>query len=62
MPKRMLKGRLFSRRRKGRLRTRCVDIVVTDLVVMGVRDWRGIVEDRVGWRRIMKEANAYQGL
>jgi hypothetical protein len=56
MHKRMLKGRSFPRRRKGRLRTRRLDNVV-----MGVRDWRGIVEDRVGWTRVVKEANVYQG-
>ena len=52
MPKRMLKGRLFSRRRKGRPRTRWLDSVVMDLMVMVVR----------GWRRLVKEAKAHQGL
>jgi hypothetical protein len=46
IPKRMLKGRLFSRRMKGRPRTRWLDGVVTDLVVMGLRGWRQRVEDR----------------
>jgi hypothetical protein len=31
MPKRMLKGRLFCRRRKGRSRRRWLDSVVTDI-------------------------------
>jgi hypothetical protein len=62
MPKRMLKGSLFCRRRKGRPLTRWLDSVVTDLVVMGVRGWRGRVEDRVGWRRVVKEAKVHQGL
>jgi hypothetical protein len=35
MPKRMLKGRLFSRRRKERPHTRCLDNVMVDCVVMG---------------------------
>jgi hypothetical protein len=60
MPKRMLKGRLFSRR-KGRPHTRWPDNVVTDFVVMGVIRWRQCVEDRVGWRRVVKEAKAHQG-
>ena len=62
MPKRMLKGILLSRRRKERPRTRWLDKVVTDLVVMGVIGWRGRGEDRVGGRRVVKEAKAHQGL
>jgi hypothetical protein len=44
MPKRMLKGRLFSRRSKGRPRARWLDNVVTDLVVMGLE------AGEEGWR------------
>jgi hypothetical protein len=40
MPKIMFQGRLFSRRRKGRPRTRWLHNVV-----MGVRGWRGRVGD-----------------
>jgi hypothetical protein len=62
MSKRMLKGKLFSRRRKRQPRTRWLDNVVMDRVVMGVRGWRGRVKDRVGWRRVVREAKAHQGL
>jgi hypothetical protein len=62
MPKRMLKGTLFSRRRKGRPRTRWLDNVVMVLVVTGGRGWRGRAADRVGWTRVVKEAKAHQGL
>jgi hypothetical protein len=61
MPKRMLKGRLLSRRRKGRQRTRWLDGVATDPVVR-VTGWRGTVEDREAWRGVVKEAKAHQGL
>jgi hypothetical protein len=33
-----------------------------DLVMMGVRGWTGRAEDRGGWRRIVKEVKAHQGL
>jgi hypothetical protein len=29
---------------------------------MGVRGWRGRVEERVGWRRVVKEAKTHEGL
>jgi hypothetical protein len=57
MPKRMLKGRLFSRRRKGRPGIRWLDNVV-----LRIRGWKGRIEDRAGWRRVVKEAKADEGL
>jgi hypothetical protein len=62
MPKRMLKGRLFSGRRKGRPRKRWLDNVVLNLVVMGVTGWRRTAEDRVGWKEVVEEAKAHQEL
>ena len=54
MPKRMWKGRLFCRRRKGRPRKRWLDNVV-----MEVRGWRERVEDRAGWSRVVQEGKAH---
>jgi hypothetical protein len=39
MPKRMLKGRLYSKRRKGRLRMRWLNDVESDLKKMEVKRW-----------------------
>lgn len=54
---RILKVRLFPERGSGRPCTRWLDNVV-----MWVRAWRGRVEDRDGWRRVVKEAKAHQWL
>jgi hypothetical protein len=40
MPKRVLKGRLDNRRRRGRPRRRWIEDVMTDLATMGIRGWR----------------------
>jgi protein-tyrosine phosphatase len=46
MPNRMLKGRLYSRRRKGRPRMRWLDDVENDLKKMRSREqWRPVVEE-----------------
>jgi hypothetical protein len=40
MPKRMLKGNLYSKRRRGSLRMRGLDNVDSDLKKMKVKEWR----------------------
>jgi hypothetical protein len=39
-----------------------LDNVVTDFVVVGVTVWIVRVEDRAGWRIVVKEAKDHQGL
>jgi hypothetical protein len=46
---RMLRGRLHSRRKKGRPRKRWMDSVIADLGVMGVREWRSKAADSPSW-------------
>jgi hypothetical protein len=62
MPKRMLTGRLHSRRKKGRPRKRWIDSVIADLGVMGVREWRSKAVDRESWRGVIQAAKAHHGL
>jgi hypothetical protein len=46
MPRRMMEGRLFTGRRKGRPRLRWMDDVVADLRVMKIKQWTEKAEDR----------------
>jgi GTP1/Obg family GTP-binding protein len=62
MPKRMLKGRLYSERRKGRPRMRLLDDVESDLKKMEVKGWKEKMRDREQWRLVVEEANAHPGL
>jgi hypothetical protein len=58
MPKRMLQGRLYSKRRKGRPRMRWLDDVENDLKKMVIR-WK---EKMRQWRLVVEEAKAHPGL
>jgi hypothetical protein len=51
MPKRLLKGRLYSNRRKGRPRMRWLDDGESDLKKMEVKGWQEKMRDREQWRR-----------
>jgi hypothetical protein len=46
MPKRMLKGRLYSKRRKGRSRMRSLDDVESDLKKRKVKEWKEKMRNR----------------
>jgi hypothetical protein len=62
MPKRMLKGRLYSKRRKGRPRMRWLAVVESDLKEMEVKEWKEKMRDREQWRLAVEEAKAHPGL
>jgi hypothetical protein len=59
MPKRMLKGRLYSKRRKRRPRMRWLDNVESDLKKMEVKGWKEKMRDREQWRLVVEEAKAH---
>jgi len=62
MPKKMMEGRLFIGRRRGRPRLRWMDDVVADLKVMKVKQWIEKTKDREQWKLVVEETNAHRGL
>jgi hypothetical protein len=62
MEKRMLNGRLYSKRRKGRPKMRWLDDVESDLKKMEVKGWDEKMRDREQWRQVVEEAKAHPGL
>jgi hypothetical protein len=62
IPKKMLYGKLYATRRRGRPKTRWLDDVFTDLRKMVINEWRGRARDREVWRRIGIEVKAHPGL
>jgi hypothetical protein len=65
MPKRMLKGNLYSKRRKGRPRMRWLDDVESDLKKKKKKKVKGRKEKmrtRQQWRLVVEEAKAHLGL
>jgi hypothetical protein len=62
MWKRMIKGKLYSKIRKGRPRMRWLDDVKSDLRKTKVKGWKEKVRDREKWRLAVGEAKAHPGL
>jgi hypothetical protein len=62
IPKKMLYGKLYATRRRGRPKMRWLDDVSTDLRKMGINEWRRRARDRDVWRRIGMEAKVHSGL
>jgi hypothetical protein len=61
MPKRMLKGRLYSKRRQGRPRMRWLE-VENDLKRMKVTGWKEKMRNREQLRLAEEEDKAHPGL
>jgi len=62
MPRKVMEGRLFIGRRKGRPRLRWMHDVVADLKVMKIKQRMEKMKDRENWRLTVEEAKAHPGL
>ena len=62
MPRKMMEGRLFIGRRKGRPHLRWMDDVIADLKVMKIKQWMEERKDREQWRLDVEEAKAHPRL
>jgi transcription termination factor 2 len=62
MPKRVMREKISTRRKRGRPKVRWLDDVQEDLREMGIEGWRRKAQDIDQWRRITQEAKAHVGL
>jgi hypothetical protein len=62
MPKRVMREKIYTRRKRGRPKVRRLDNVEEDLREMGIEGCRRKAQDRDQWRRIAQEAKAHVGL
>jgi hypothetical protein len=62
MPKRVMREKIYTRRKRGRPKVKWLDDVQEDLQEMGIEGWRRKAQDRDQWRRIAQEAKAHEGL
>ena len=56
MPRKALDRAFDNSRARGRPRKRWLDGVEEDTKKMGVREWRSLAQDRIGWRNVVESA------
>jgi hypothetical protein len=62
MPKRVMREKMYTKRRRGRPKVRRLDDVQDDIRAMGIEGWRRKAQDRDLWKRMAQEAKAHEGL
>jgi hypothetical protein len=62
MPKRVMREKIYTRRKRDRPKGRWQYDVQEDLREMGIEGWRRKAQDRDEWRQIAQGAKAHVGL
>jgi hypothetical protein len=62
MPKRMLQGKIYMTRKRGRPRLRWLEDVQDDLCKMKVKGRGGLMKNREEWRQTVREAKPHPEL
>jgi hypothetical protein len=62
MPKRMIKRKLYSKKRNQRPRMRWLGDVGSELKKMKVKEWKEKMRNREQWRLVLEEDKAHPGL
>jgi hypothetical protein len=62
IPKKVLYGKLYATRRRGRAKMRWLDDLFMDLRKMGVSGWRDRARNREACWRVVQEAKSHPGL
>jgi hypothetical protein len=62
MPKRVMREKIYTRRKRDRPKVRWLDDVQEDLQEMGIDGLRRKAQDTEQWRRIAQKAKAHVGL
>ena len=62
LAKRICKASMTGRRKQGRPRNRWKDEVERDVRSLGIRGWKGIAQDRIEWKQVVKQAKTHTEL
>jgi hypothetical protein len=62
MPKRVMREKIYNRRKRDRPKVRWLDDIQEDLREIEIEGWIKKAQDRDQWRRMAQEAKAHVGL
>lgn len=62
MPKKIMKGKLYNNRKRGRPKLRWTDQVEENLAKMKIKNWKIKARERVTWNSIVEKAKVHKGL